>query len=885
MASSSKSTGPYAVFLSFRGTDVRNSFASHLYNELVRNGIHIFRDNEELRKGQDISMVLKAIEESCIAIIIFSEDYTSSWWCLEEVAKIMQCKEQKDLTVLPVFYKVDPKEVREGRASYAKGLAKHESKHGKDSKEMERWKEALRHAGRLSGWTLNDGDDESKVIQEIVKDILTRLSQTPFVVAEHPVGVESRVAEVKSMLNLESKDDVLMVGLWGQGGIGKTTLGRAIFNDISKQFDGSSFLANVREKSKDGMDLAALQEQLLDDILFPPTRLVVSDVARGKSLIPLRLRDKRVLVILDDVDDVEQLCALAGKTKWFGSGSRILVTTRDRHMLTPTIDRDRVYVHEVKALEDGEARALLSKHAFLTYEKLESRTNLLNGFSNHAKGLPLALEVLGSLLCGTTEDVWESILKRLSTTPNKKINNVLKVSYDGLEKNEQEIFLHVACFFKGRAREYTERVLDSCDLHTAAGFDTLIKRSLIRIEDGNLQMHDLIQSMGRHMVEQEFDDPRRRSRLRLYEDVLEVLSCSMGDCAVKAIVLELPELKEMCINCDAFTKMTKLSLLILRKVSFQGPICLPNELRWVEWPGYSRQIEFSAGPKKLVGLDMRERNVTGVVKQFKGFQQLKYLNFSKCKSLVRMPDLSCTPNLEELDLKHCKNLEEADESIADHANLRGPHCSFLLSGSKMPEWIFTVDSKVPLVPIDGKVPEWMQIGDYSPVEKCSVSLMVSKGSYKKFLGLALCVVALRHYSKAEASLTIRLHVNGKWRRSRREEFPDLSKCHIYIQYFIRDNLWGDIDFGQIAGRYAQLSLTVRGDVVAWGLRIICEPLENDLWIEILKNRLMDPHVLCEVVPGSADSKAESSLMYEDNSIKTDLHERLQDCQISAEEQS
>ncbi|XP_048132348.1 TMV resistance protein N-like [Rhodamnia argentea] len=377
MASSSKSRGPYKVFLSFRGMDVRKTFVGHLYTALIQGGIRTFRDSEELWKGDKMSMLMRAIKESRIAIIIFSENYAFSWWCLEELAKIMECKEQKDLTVLPMFYKVDPKEVRRGRASYARGLAKHESKHGKDSKEMERWKEALWDAGSLSGWTLNDGDDESKVIQEIVKDILTRLSQTPFVVAEHPVGIESRVAEVKSMLNLESKDDVLMVGLWGQGGIGKTTLGRALFNDISKQFDGSSFLANVREKSKDGMDLVALQEQLLNDILFPPTRLVVSDVARGKSLIPLRLRDKRVLVILDDVDDVEQLCALAGKTKWFGSGSRILITTRDRHMLTPTIDRDRVYVHEVKALEDGEARALLSKHAFLTYEKLESEDKSL----------------------------------------------------------------------------------------------------------------------------------------------------------------------------------------------------------------------------------------------------------------------------------------------------------------------------------------------------------------------------------------------------------------------------------------------------------------------------------------------------------------------------
>ncbi|XP_048131533.1 disease resistance protein Roq1-like [Rhodamnia argentea] len=400
---------------------------------------------------------------------------------------------------------------------------------------------------------------------------------------------------------------------------------------------------------------------------------MVSDVASGKSLIPLRPRNKRVFVILDDVDDEKQLHALAGKAKWFGSGSRILVTTRDSHFPTPRLGWDHVSVYEVKVLDDGEARELLGKHAFPTYQKLESRTDLVRGFLNHAKGLPLALEVLGSLLRGTTEDVWESILKRLSTTPNQKINNVLKVSYDGLEKNEREIFLHVACFFKGRARDYTESVLDSCDLQTTAGFDTLIKRSLIRIEHGNLQMHDLIQSMGMHMC-------MRRSRLWLYEDVLEVLSRDMGDCAVKAIVLELPKPMEICIGPVAFTKMRNLRLLILCNVSFQGPIRLPNQLRWLGWAECSPWIpEFSSGPNKLVVLDIRGGRMEGEPKlfempgeprQFEDFQNLKHISFCLCNSLVCTPDLLGIPNLEELEFQLCSNLVEAHKSIAYHDKLR-----------------------------------------------------------------------------------------------------------------------------------------------------------------------------------------------------------------------
>ncbi|XP_048131536.1 TMV resistance protein N-like [Rhodamnia argentea] len=608
MASSSKSIGTYDVFLSFRG-EVRNNFVSHLYRVLVQNGIHTFRESEELRKGDNISMLMEAIEESCIAIIVFSKDYASSWWCLQELAKIMECKEQKGLTVLPVFYKVDPNEVRKGRTSYAEGLAKL-SKHEKNLKEMERWKEALLNAGSLSGWTLNDGDDESKLIQKIVKDISTRLCQTPLDVAEHPVGIESRVVKLKSMLNLTSKCDVLMVGLWGQGGIGKTTLAKALYNATFRQFEGSSFLADVRKNSKGTRVLAALQEILLNDILLPEERLEVPTVDGGINQIQHRLRRKRVLVILDDVDHLNQLRALAGKANWFGAGSRILVTTRDSHLLTPRIDEDHVY--EVETLDNSDAHELLSKHAFPLHHNLKIRADLVDGVPDHAKGLPLALEVLGSFLCNRRQDEWESVLGSLSRIPKKDINDVLKISYDGLEANEKEIFLHIACFFKGWEFCHVKKVLEGCDLTAVIGLQILIERSSIKTESksGKIQMHDLIQLMGKDIVNQECDDPWRRSRLWLYEDVLDVLSRDMGDCDVKAIALEPPMPLKISIGRDAFTKLRRLRLLILRNVSFQGPVCLSNSLRWFEWPGAPGIPEFSSGPNKLLGLDMRGGTMT-----------------------------------------------------------------------------------------------------------------------------------------------------------------------------------------------------------------------------------------------------------------------------------
>ncbi|KAK3416262.1 hypothetical protein EUGRSUZ_H01707 [Eucalyptus grandis] len=604
MAASSDLKGNYDVFLSFRGTDVRNNFLGHLYAALDQKGIYTYIDSEELQKGEQITPALiKAIEDSRIAIIIFSEDYASSPWCLEEVEKIMECKERRGLTVFPVFYKVEPKEVRTPRGSYREAMVKHENKFGRDLEKVKRWEKALLDAGSLSGWELKD-KDEADLIKRIVQEISMQLDRTPL--------------HLKSMLNLESSDDVLMIGLWGQRGIGKTTLAKALYNDIFRQFEASCFLANVRETSKDSKDLVHLQEKLLSKIL-KGKGLTMSSVDEGINLIQDRLRRKRVLLVLDDVNDIKQLNALAGEFEWFGKGSKIIVTTRDNHLLTiHRIDKD--HIHEVKTLKGGEALELFNKHAFLRSKEIVIRKDLVDSALHYANGLPLALVVLGSYLCDRREQEWESALNKLAESLNKTINDVLKLSYDGLEDCEKEIFLDIACFFKGRSIEYIMEVLNSCDFDTTIGVEVLVEKSLITKEWKTVQMHDLIQLMGMDIVKQEcHDDPGRCSRIWLCEDVCEVLSGEMGTDAVKAIVLDLPKTEAIYMGLNAFTNMRRLRLLIMINVhnSFQGPICLPNGLRCFQWPECPSVLKFPPGPKKLVRLDMCKSNIQVVVDQFK----------------------------------------------------------------------------------------------------------------------------------------------------------------------------------------------------------------------------------------------------------------------------
>jgi len=149
---------PYDVFLSFRGEDTRNKFTDHLYDALDRKGIKTFRDDEELERGKPIRPeLLTAIEESRFAVIILSRNYASSTWCLDELAKIVECMKQTRLTVLPVFYDVDPSDVRNPRTgSFAQAIAEHEERFKENRDRVKRWIDALIEVADASGWHVKD---------------------------------------------------------------------------------------------------------------------------------------------------------------------------------------------------------------------------------------------------------------------------------------------------------------------------------------------------------------------------------------------------------------------------------------------------------------------------------------------------------------------------------------------------------------------------------------------------------------------------------------------------------------------------------------------------------------------------------------------------------
>ncbi|XP_072092208.1 TMV resistance protein N-like [Arachis hypogaea] len=505
----------YHVFLSFRGEDTRGRFTSHLYDALNRKGITTYRDDNNLRKGDVISdELLKAIEESMFAVIVLSPNYASSTWCLDELCKILDCKNKLGLQMVAVFYSVEPSVVRHQIGTFQEAFKKHEQRHEREK--VQRWREALKQVADYSGWS-SKNQDEAALVENIAQHIFEILIPKLPSSMKNLVGIESRVEQVISRIGLGS-NDVRYINIWGMGGIGKTTIARIVFETIRSIFKVACFLADVREQCEK-KDIVHIQKQLLDQMGI--NSAAVFSEYDGRTIIQNSLRLKKVLLVLDDVNEEKQLENLAGEQAWFGPGSRIIITTRDVEVL-----KEPHETWKVKGLVDSEAFNLFCLKAFKQAEPAEGFLDLSQEVIKYSGGLPLALKVLGSYLNGRPIAVWHSAIEKIKKSSHSDIIDVLKISYDGLDSMEKDIFLDIACFFKGHPQDYVRKILEGCGHHAVIGLDILINRSLVTINEyDSLGMHDLLEEMGKLIVIQESpNDASKRSRLWCYEDVDFVLT-------------------------------------------------------------------------------------------------------------------------------------------------------------------------------------------------------------------------------------------------------------------------------------------------------------------------------------------------------------------------
>jgi hypothetical protein len=367
---------------------------------------------------------------------------------------------------------------------------------------------------------------ESKLIQIIVQVVLSKLNPRYMKVATYPVGIDSQVKDIISMLCVGT-NEVRIVGIYGMPGIGKTTIAKAVFNQICHQFEGSCCLLNIRERLDQHTGLLQLQKQLLRDALDGNIWHCNDDDERINRIKSQFCR-KRVLVILDDVDQLKHLRGLAGERDWFGPGSRIVITTRDERLLT-RLEVERKY--HAKGLNNDESLQLFSWHAFKKPHPMKEDLELSEVVVDYVGGVPLALEVLGSNLFKRSITHWRSFIQKLQKNLPHEIQRQLITSLDDLDGEVKGMFLDIACFFSGMDKDYVGKILDGRGFYPEMGFDILRERSLLTVNSENkLQMNNLLRDVGREIIHQMAPNhPGKRSRLWHREDIMAVLDnyCSV----------------------------------------------------------------------------------------------------------------------------------------------------------------------------------------------------------------------------------------------------------------------------------------------------------------------------------------------------------------------
>ncbi|KFK31465.1 hypothetical protein AALP_AA6G115400 [Arabis alpina] len=677
-SSSSSRNWLYDVFPSFSGEDVRQNILSHFLKELDRKSIIAFIDNG-IERGRSLDPELKkAIKDSRIAVVVFSKHYASSSWCLNELLEIVRCKKELDQVVIPIFYGLDPSDVRKQTGDFGKNFDK--TCKNKSKEEKNRWQKALTDVADLTGYHSRNWLSEATMIDKIVNDVGNLLNSNPPNDFEGFVGIEDHISKMRLLLDLES-EEVKMVGIWGTSGIGKTTIASALFHRLSRHFESRLFIDRgfvSRSTNTDDYNMKLhLQEKFLSNLLGKEG-IVVDHLGAVRE----KLKHRKVLIVIDHLDDLMVLDTLVGGEEWFGRGSRIIVITNDKHLLTAHgID----CIYEVGLPSEELALEMFCRSAFRQNSPPEDFKELVVEAVRLAGNLPLGLNVLGSSFRCRDKNYWMDMLRKLHSRLNGKIEKVLRVGYDGLDsEDDKAIFHHIACLFNLEKVSDIKLLLADSDLNFEIGLKNLVDKSLVHVRLNIVEMHPLLQKLGMEIVREQSINPGKREFLVDWKDICDVLEENTGTRKVLGISLNMDEIDELLIHEDAFKNMRNLRFLTIfsnkympeKTVRLYLPDSfdhLPPKLKLLCWDGYPmKSLPSKFRPESLVKLKMKDSKLKKLWEGTRKLTCLKEMNLWGSENLKEIPDLSRATNLERLYLAYCLSWVQLPSSIRKFNELTSP---------------------------------------------------------------------------------------------------------------------------------------------------------------------------------------------------------------------
>ena len=348
------------------------------------------------------------------------------------------------------------------------------------------------------------------LVDVMVNEIVSQLGHKPLEVTKRPVAVGVRLQPI-----LQALEQHHAVGLYGMGGIGKTTLAKILYNQLQKAYVNHCSYVEVGQMGQTASVrrpfIEERQRQMLQELCNLKGPFAGMD--RNSSELQHRLRDNCVLLVLDDVwtnDQMEGLLATLPR------GSKLIVTSRNRQLLQTHFTRcfgSAFRCLEVDLLSDHASRELLCLHAYGQW-KPPSRTapkaaELLGAIAAICSNLPLTLSVAGAFMAMHPDtEIWKDMCYRLQKAQdldgqNDSMFATLRISYDVLDPALQTMLMDVACVLLGQTAAIAVRAWGQGG---RLGLANLQMLSLVTLERGILGMHDQMRDALRALACQSSSD-------------------------------------------------------------------------------------------------------------------------------------------------------------------------------------------------------------------------------------------------------------------------------------------------------------------------------------------------------------------------------------------